>query len=88
MTTPWDEAGATYHQAAEGRPWKGDRAFALGVDTGPAGPPTIVRPDEGADTVDPPVDYQLDVTDAVQAWLDGRAPTSAWRSPPSLIADR
>lgn len=74
MTTPWEEAGATYRQAADGRPWKGGHAFSLGVDTGPVGSPSIIKPDAGADTADPPVDYRLDVTDAVQAWLDGRAP--------------
>ena len=39
VTTPWDQACASFRQAADGRPWKGDREFALGADTGPAGPP-------------------------------------------------
>ena len=34
----------------------------------------IVEPDQGGDTADPPSEYQLDVTDLVRSWLDGRAP--------------
>jgi hypothetical protein len=30
--------------------------------------------DEGGDTVDPPLEYQLDVTDLVRSWIDHRAP--------------
>ena len=34
----------------------------------------VVQPDQGSDTVDPPTEYQLDVTDLVRSWLDGGAP--------------
>lgn len=74
LKTAWDEAAATWRQAAEGKPWKGGPAFALDVDTGPAGPAAIVKPDDGSDLADPPLAYSLDVTDVVQSWLDGRSP--------------
>ena len=31
-------------------------------------------PTRADDTVDPPIEYQLDVTDLVRSWLDGGAP--------------
>jgi hypothetical protein len=34
----------------------------------------VVAPEQGSDTVDPPLEYQLDVTDLVRSWLDGGAP--------------
>ena len=46
----------------------------FGGDAGPAGPPVVVQPDQGGDTVDPPIEYQLDATDLVHSWLDGEAP--------------
>jgi hypothetical protein len=73
LKTPWDEATATWHRASAGKAWSGGPSFRLGADTGPAGPPAIVRPDQGGDTADPPIEYQLDVTDAVRSWLAGRA---------------
>lgn len=74
LRTPWDEATATWRQAAKGKPWKGGTNFALGEDTGPASPPVTVFPEKGRDTiVDPPIEYQLDVTAFVQDWLDGAA---------------
>jgi len=33
-----------------------------------------VEPDQGSDTVDPPIEYQIDVTDLVHSWLDGTSP--------------
>lgn len=74
VKTSWDEAGATWRQAADGRPWQGGKNFAFGTDTGPAGSHVIVKPEQGSDTVDPPLEYQLDVTTMVRAWLDGSSP--------------
>jgi hypothetical protein len=71
MKTPWDEAAATWKEPAAGKAWQGGKSFAVGTDTGPACPPVIVEPDRGSDTVDPPLEYQLDVTALVQGWLDG-----------------
>jgi hypothetical protein len=35
----------------------------------------VVQPDQvGTDTADPPIEYQLDVTDLVRLWLEGGAP--------------
>src|SRR5262249_58247310 len=75
LKTPWDEASATWNQAAEGKAWAGGKSFALAADTLPDSPLVIVKPDEpGTDTVDPPLEYQLDVTAPVQAWIDGSQP--------------
>ena len=73
LKTAWDEATATWNQPADGKAWAG-KAFALGDDAGAASPPVVVKPDMGSDTVDPPLEYQLDVTDMVRAWQDGTAP--------------
>ncbi|MEO6809939.1 MAG: DNRLRE domain-containing protein, partial [Isosphaeraceae bacterium] len=74
LKTPWTEAAATWRQAARGQPWKGGTAFTFGVDTDPDGPHVNVQPDQGGDTADPPVDYEIDVTPLVRAWLDGSRP--------------
>ena len=46
----------------------------------------VVKPDMGSDTVDPPLEYQLDVTELVQAWLDGKSPNHGLAIAP--VADR
>jgi hypothetical protein len=74
VLTPWDEATVTWKQAAEGKPWKGGKNFIFGADTGPPSPHVIVRQDQGSDTVDPPLEYQLDVTPLVRSWLAGTTP--------------
>jgi hypothetical protein len=75
LKTAWDEGAATWRRPAAGQSWRGADGFAFGADTGPAGPGVVVEPDqEGTDTVDPPIEYQLDVTDLVRSWLDGGAP--------------
>jgi Protein kinase domain len=73
LKTAWDEATVTWRQPAAGQSWRGGAAFAFGADTGPPGPGVVVEPDQGSDTVDPPIEYQLDVTDLVRSWLDGGA---------------
>jgi hypothetical protein len=74
LKTAWDEQAATWKQAAAGKPWQGGKTFAFRKDTGPPGPPVVVKPDQDSDTVDPPLEYQLDVTDMVRDWLSGAAP--------------
>jgi hypothetical protein len=75
VKTAWDEATVTWRQPAANKSWQGGEGFAFGADTGPAGPAVVVKPDqEGSDTADPPIEYQLDVTDLVRSWLDGGAP--------------
>jgi hypothetical protein len=70
LKTAWDEATATWRQPAAGRSWQGGAGFAFDADAGPAGPAVVVEPDQGGDTVDPPIEYQLDVTGLVRSWLD------------------
>jgi serine/threonine protein kinase len=74
LKTAWDEATVTWRQPAAGKSWQGGEGFAFGADAGPPGPGVVVEPDQGSDTVDPPIEYQLDVTDPVRSWLDGGAP--------------
>lgn len=74
VKTPWEEEAVNWQQPAEVKRWKGKKGFTLGTDTGEAGPGVIVKPDMGSDTVDPPLEYQLDVTDLVRAWQEGKIP--------------
>jgi hypothetical protein len=74
LKTAWDEATVTWRQPGAGKSWRGGEGFAFGIDTGPAGPTVVVEPEQGSDTADPPIEYQLDVTDLVHSWLDGGAP--------------
>jgi hypothetical protein len=72
LMTAWDPDAATWLQPAEGKSWRDRAGFAFGADTGPPGPAVVVKPDQpGSDTVDPPIEHQLDVTDVVRAWLEG-----------------
>ncbi|MFP4058619.1 MAG: DNRLRE domain-containing protein, partial [Candidatus Brocadiia bacterium] len=74
-SVPWDEGAATWRRAAADTPWKGEGGFQLGVDTAkePDGH-VIVPPDQGPDTVSPPLEYAIDVTPSVRAWVAGEAP--------------
>ena len=70
----WDERTVTWRQAAAGKTWADEGGFEVGKDT-PKEPEgdIIVPPDDGADTVDPPLEYSIDITKAVQAWASGQA---------------
>ena len=57
-----------------GKSWQGSENFMLDADAGPAGPPVVVDPEDGSDTVDPPTEYLLDVTNLMRTWLDGKSP--------------
>jgi hypothetical protein len=72
MKSAWDDATVTWRQPAAGQGWSGDGGFAFGVDTGAAGNDVVVEPDApGTDTAEPPIEYRIDVTDLVRAWLKG-----------------
>ncbi len=71
LKTAWVEASATWERPADGKAWRGGKTFSLKDDAGAASPPVVVKPDMGSDTVDPPLEYRLDVTDMARAWLDG-----------------
>jgi hypothetical protein len=70
----WDERTVTWKQAAAGKPWADEAGFEVGKDT-PKDPDgdVIIPPDDGADTADPPLEYSIDVTKSVKAWLAGEA---------------
>jgi len=74
LKTAWDEVAVTWREPAVGKPWQGGKSFTIGADAGLAGPAVVVEPDQGSDTVDPPIEYQIDVTDLVHSWLDGTSP--------------
>ncbi len=70
MKSAWDEQSATWRRPATGKSWQGEGGtFAIGRDTGEAISGVTVEPDAAADTVDPPVEYRLDASDLVRAWL-------------------
>jgi serine/threonine protein kinase len=79
VLTPWQEGHATWLSPMAGKEWRGKPpkpggvcAFEIGVDTGPAAPAGVVVLSDppGMDTVEPPIEYQLDVTDIVRNWLE------------------
>lgn len=74
LLTDWDQETVTWRQPAPGKSWREGAGFAFGADTGPAGATVVVKPEQGSDTADPPIEYQLDVTDLVRTWLDGSTP--------------
>jgi Protein kinase domain len=74
MKTAWEEETVTWREPSTGHSWKGSAGFAIDADAGPPGPGVIVDPEQGNDTADPPIEYQLDVTDLVRAWLNEGAP--------------
>jgi lysophospholipase L1-like esterase len=74
LKTAWDEQTVTWHQPAAEKTWQGGKAFAVGTDTGPEAGHVVVKPDQGSDTIDPPLEYQIDVTDTVRDWLGGKLP--------------
>jgi GDSL-like Lipase/Acylhydrolase family/Domain of unknown function (DUF4091) len=71
LKTAWEEKSATWRRPADGKTWRGGKNFTLDADAGAASPHVVVKPDMGSDTVDPPLEYQLDVTGIVKAWLEG-----------------
>jgi lysophospholipase L1-like esterase len=86
LKAPWDDRTVTWHQAAAGKSWQGGKAFVYGTDTAPEARHVVVKPDEGSDTVDPPLEYTIDITDLVRDWLDGKLPNHGLAVAP--VADR
>jgi serine/threonine protein kinase len=76
LKTAWDEATVSWREPAAGKSWKGGQAFSFEADAGPPGPAVVVNPEQGGDTADPPIEYQLDVTDIVRSWMDHQAPNN------------
>ncbi len=74
LKTAWDEETVTWREPSSGKSWRGGAAFAFGTDTGPPGLGVVVPPEQGSDTADPPIEYQLDVTDLVRSWLNDTTP--------------
>jgi len=74
MVSAWQEETATWRHPGGPSRWLGGDHFDPMHDAGPQGPPTIVPPDRGGDLADPPLEMQVDVTDAVRSWLDGATP--------------
>jgi len=74
LKTPWDERSATWQRPAADASWKDGRGFAFGSDTTEPVGHVVVPPDAGSDTVDPPLEYQIDVTALVRSWLSGEMP--------------
>jgi hypothetical protein len=70
VLSPWDEASATWKRPASGSHWAG-AIFEPTRDTTHATAPVVVQPDAESDTAEPPIEYQLDVTALVAAWLGG-----------------
>jgi hypothetical protein len=70
VKTPWEEGSATWKHPAAGKNWLGGAdGFTVGRDTGPEVAHVIVEPDNGSDTADPPIEYQLDATALVKDWI-------------------
>jgi hypothetical protein len=74
LTTAWNEQQATWRQPSAGAKWRGNVSFRVGVDTGPMSPHVIIQPNGRQDTVDPPDQYEVDVTELVRSWLAGTIP--------------
>ena len=75
MKTAWDESTVTWNAPQEGKIVAGRRELRFWPQMRPGRSlVSLCCPKQGADTVDPPIEYQFDVTDLVKSWLDGGAP--------------
>jgi hypothetical protein len=84
LKTIWDEVAVTWREPSVGKLWQGGQGFTFGVDAGPPGPAVVVAPDQGSDTLDPPAEYKLDVTDLVRSWLSGQVPNNGMAIAPVI----
>ncbi len=76
MKTPWNEASASMNSPEAGKKWsKG--AFTIGSDT-PEQPEgtVVVDVDQGGDEAVPPVEYKMNISKLVKAWIDGSIPNN------------
>jgi serine/threonine protein kinase len=76
----------TWAQPTRKTTWKGGKSFDPALDLGAAASSTVVRPDPVNDIVDPPVKYDLDVTEIVRSWIEGNVANHGLAVMP--IADR
>jgi len=74
LKTAWNETKATWRQPAEGQRWQGGDSFDPAADCFPPNVYVVVQPDTVNDVVDPPVEYQLDVTALYRLWFPGSHP--------------
>lgn len=74
LKTDWDEYEATWNKPAKKGQWKGGEHFSLADDAGARGEPVIIAPNSERDVVHPPVEYRLDITEEVRAWLSHATP--------------
>ena len=73
VTTAWNETSATWNSPSQGIKWQGG-SFTFDKDTGQQSKFIVIEPDQGRDTVNPPLEYKFDVTGIVSLWLSGKAP--------------
>jgi len=70
----WDEDTVTWNQRKQGAAWS-EGSFRIGADSASkAIAEAVIMPDAGSDIANPPVEYRLDITEAVKVWLGGRFP--------------
>ena len=74
LKTAWEPQTVTWRQPAFDKSWAGGATFSFAADTGSPSPGVVVKAEDGSDTAEPPIEYQLDVTDIVRAWLEGGTP--------------
>ena len=74
LKTAWEESTATWKSPSAGKKWKGGDGFDFNADAGAPSKHIIVPPDQGRDTVNPPLEYKIDVTQMVTGWLSGKSP--------------
>jgi hypothetical protein len=74
LETEWDEYEATWSRPSRKTRWKGGEGFSISADAGPRSVPVIIPPNADRDIVFPPIEYRLDITEAVRDWLSGERP--------------
>ncbi|MDA0840111.1 MAG: DNRLRE domain-containing protein [Planctomycetota bacterium] len=72
VKTAWDEISATWAEPGQGLKWQ-DGSFTLDKDTGQQSEFIVIEPDQGGDTVNPPLEYKFDVTEIASLWVSGKA---------------
>ncbi|OAI46371.1 hypothetical protein AYO44_02070 [Planctomycetaceae bacterium SCGC AG-212-F19] len=86
LKTAWTEATVTWRQPAESQRWQGGDTFQVAADCHGPSSSVVVAPDPVNDTVDPPVEYQVDVTAHWRLWTVGNHPNHGLALVP--VADR
>jgi len=68
LRTPWKSDQVTWKAPT----WANGASFDIAKDAMPSIKSAIVEPDQGADTADPPIAVQFDITPLVRDWLSGK----------------